>query len=70
MAHTAEYPAGIDLKNKRVAVVGTGSSGIQLITNLQPHVEKLYTWIRTPTWMTAGYAQAHAGPDGGNFVCM
>ncbi|KEF56739.1 uncharacterized protein A1O9_06929 [Exophiala aquamarina CBS 119918] len=66
-AHTAAYPKDLDLKGKRVAVVGTGSSGIQLITKLQPQVEKLYTWIRTPTWMTAGYAQAHAGPDGGNF---
>ncbi|KAL6242210.1 hypothetical protein RBB50_010758 [Rhinocladiella similis] len=66
-AHTAAYPKGLDLKGKRVAVVGTGSSGIQLITKIQPEVEKLYTWIRTPTWMTAGYAQAHAGPNGGNF---
>lgn len=70
MAHTAAYPVGLDLKDKRVAVVGTGSSGIQLITKIQPQVKKLFTWIRTPTWMTAGYAQAHAGPDGGNFQCL
>jgi len=68
-AHTAAYPIGLDLKGKRVAVVGTGSSGIQLITKIQPDVEKLFTWIRTPTWMTAGYASTHAGPNGGNFEC-
>ncbi|KAK6368219.1 hypothetical protein LTS17_009960 [Exophiala oligosperma] len=67
LAHTAAYPAGLDLNGKRVAVVGTGSSGIQLITKIQPQVGKLYTWIRSPTWMTAGFAQKHAGPDGGNF---
>lgn len=69
MAHTAAYPEGLDLKDKRVAVVGTGSSGIQIITKIQPDVEKLYTWVRSPTWMTSGYAQGHAGPNGTNIEC-
>jgi hypothetical protein len=69
-AHTAAYPDDLDIKGKRVAVVGTGSSGIQLITKIQPDVEKLYTWIRSPTWTTSGFAQAHAGPNGANMLCM
>lgn len=58
------------MKDKRVAIVGNGSSGIQLVANLQKDVAKLYTWVRTPTWMTMGFAQKHAGPNGRNFECV
>ena len=27
------------------------------------------TFIRTPTWITAGFAQSKAGPGGSNFLC-
>jgi hypothetical protein len=30
-------------------------------------VEELVTFIRTPTWITAGFAQRKAGPGGANF---
>lgn len=30
-------------------------------------VEELVTFIRTPTWITAGFAQSKAGPGGANF---
>ena len=46
-----------------------GSSGIQITANLASKVDKLYTWIRSPTWVTAGFAQKYAGPSGGNFNC-
>ena len=55
------------LDGKRVAVIGVGSSGIQVTANIASKVEKLYTWIRSPTWITAGFAQKYAGPDGANF---
>lgn len=29
----------------------------------------LYTWVRSPTWITAGFAQEFAGKDGKNFYC-
>lgn len=46
-----------------------GSSGIQLTAEISQHVDHLYTWIRSPTWITAGFAQNHAGPNGANFEC-
>ncbi|KAJ6005156.1 FAD/NAD-P-binding domain-containing protein [Penicillium sp. IBT 35674x] len=67
LTHSATWPEDLDLSGKRVAVVGTGSSGIQLITSLQPKAAQLYTWVRTPTWITAGYASNHAGKGGQNF---
>ncbi|KAG8428476.1 hypothetical protein J3459_003898 [Metarhizium acridum] len=33
-------------------------------------VKKLITFIRTPTWITAGFAQSKAGPGGSNFSCI
>lgn len=69
MFHTANYDAGYDLRNKRVAVIGSGSSGVQTVATIEPHVSKLYTWVRNPTWITAGFAQKYAGENGGNFHC-
>ncbi|PGH09783.1 hypothetical protein GX51_00467 [Blastomyces parvus] len=65
--HTAMYEEGFDLKGKRVAVIGSGSSGVQTVATVYKDVSKLYTWVRNPTWITAGFAQKFAGPDGGNF---
>ncbi|KAH8695627.1 flavin-binding monooxygenase [Talaromyces proteolyticus] len=65
--HTANYRDGFDLKNKRVAVIGSGSSGVQVCAAIYPEVEKLYTWVRSPTWITAAFGKQFAGKDGQNF---
>ena len=67
VAHSANYPKGLDLKGKRIAIVGTGASGLQLTAALQKEASHLYTWIRTGTWITSSFGATHAGPDGGNF---
>lgn len=48
-------------------MIGIGSSGIQVIANIANKVSQLYTWVRSPTWITAGFAQKYAGPNGANF---
>ncbi|KAF9882914.1 hypothetical protein FE257_004895 [Aspergillus nanangensis] len=67
MFHTAHYQEGYDLKGKRVAVIGAGSSGIQVVASIVDDVDALYTWVRSPTWITAAFGQAYAGKDGQNF---
>ncbi|EXJ66168.1 uncharacterized protein A1O5_10784 [Cladophialophora psammophila CBS 110553] len=67
LAHTAAYPEGTPLEGKRVAVIGSGSSGVQVVANIVSKVSTLYTWVRSPTWITAGFAQKYAGPNGDNF---
>ncbi|KIX97341.1 uncharacterized protein Z520_06793 [Fonsecaea multimorphosa CBS 102226] len=67
LVHSANYDTSLDLKGKRVAVIGIGSSGIQIISKIASQVGQLYSWVRTPTWITAGFAQRFAGPDGANF---
>ncbi|KAJ3998549.1 FAD/NAD-P-binding domain-containing protein [Lentinula boryana] len=67
LCHTARWPKEFDYKNKRVAVIGSGSSGIQVLATIQPDVKQLYHWIRSPTWITPGFAQQFAAPGGQNF---
>jgi cation diffusion facilitator CzcD-associated flavoprotein CzcO len=69
LVHSANYDTSLDLKGKRVAVIGIGSSGIQIISKIASQVGQLYSWVRTPTWITAGFAQRFAGPEGANFHC-
>ncbi|KAJ4499439.1 FAD/NAD-P-binding domain-containing protein [Lentinula lateritia] len=67
LCHTARWPADFDYKDRSVAVIGSGSSGIQVLATIQPEVKKLFHWIRSPTWITPGFAQQFAGPGGKNF---
>lgn len=46
--HTARWPkAGMDFTGKRVGVIGTGSSGTQLIPLVAEQCEKLFVFMRT-----------------------
>lgn len=69
LAHTANYPEGLDLKGKRVAVCGIGSSGIQVIAAIQKDVSKLYTWIRTPTWILGSFGAKYLEEEDTNPPC-
>ncbi|ORX15452.1 cyclohexanone monooxygenase [Mycolicibacterium wolinskyi] len=49
--HTAHWPhEGVDFTGKRVAVIGTGSSGIQSIPVIAEQAEQLYVFQRTPNY--------------------
>lgn len=49
--HTGNWPvSGVDLKGKRVGVIGTGSTGIQVITAIAPEVKHLTVFQRTPQY--------------------
>jgi cation diffusion facilitator CzcD-associated flavoprotein CzcO len=67
LMHSAAYEEGYPLEGKRVAVIGAGSSGVQIVANIQKKVSHLYHWIRSPIWITPGFAQTWAGKNGGNF---
>jgi len=67
LMHSAHYDEGYSLEGKRVAVLGAGSSGVQIVASIQPKVKQLYHWVRSPIWITAGFAQTWAGRDGANF---
>ncbi|OSC32766.1 cyclohexanone monooxygenase [Mycolicibacillus koreensis] len=49
--HTAHWPhEGVDFTGQRVAVIGTGSSGIQSIPVIAEQADHLYVFQRTPNY--------------------
>ncbi|OJJ44468.1 hypothetical protein ASPZODRAFT_161036 [Penicilliopsis zonata CBS 506.65] len=59
--HSARWEETIQLQDKRVAVIGSGSSAVQIVPNIQPVVASLTCFIRSQSWVTAGVAQRFAG---------
>jgi cation diffusion facilitator CzcD-associated flavoprotein CzcO len=52
MCHTAEWDKTMELKNKRVALVGTGASAVQTAPEVQKAgVTQLLVFQRTPGWI-------------------
>lgn len=50
--HTSRWPhQGVDLSGKKVAVIGTGSSGIQVISEIAPQVGHLTVFQRHAQWI-------------------
>jgi cation diffusion facilitator CzcD-associated flavoprotein CzcO len=49
--HSARWDHGYDLRGRRVAVIGTGASAIQFVPEIQPRVERLHVFQRTPPWI-------------------
>jgi len=48
--HTAEWRHDVELAGKRVAVVGSGCSAIQVVPAIQPEVAQVDVYQRSPGW--------------------
>jgi cation diffusion facilitator CzcD-associated flavoprotein CzcO len=48
--HTARWDHGQDLTGKRVGIIGTGASAVQVIPEIAPIVDHLTVFQRTPIW--------------------
>jgi cation diffusion facilitator CzcD-associated flavoprotein CzcO len=51
MFHTARWNHDYDLTGRRVAVIGTGASAVQVVPSIAPRVEQLHVFQRTPAWV-------------------
>lgn len=49
--HTARWPQDLDLAGRRVAMIGTGASGMQVGPSIAPAVEHLAIFQRSPHWV-------------------
>src|SRR3546814_7921418 len=49
--HTARWDASVDLAGKRVGVIGTGASAIQVVPGIVDRVEHLTVFQRSPPWI-------------------
>ena len=52
VVHTARWDKSYDWAGKKIAVIGNGSSGIQIVPTLQPKAAKMVNYIRHPTWIS------------------
>lgn len=49
--HSAQWNHHVDLKGKRIAVIGTGASAIQVVPEMAKLASELYVFQRTPAWV-------------------
>ncbi|APE46311.1 NAD(P)/FAD-dependent oxidoreductase [Pseudooceanicola lipolyticus] len=49
--HTGAWPEGVDLSNKRVGIIGTGSTGVQVITATAPIAKHLTVFQRSAQYV-------------------
>ncbi len=49
--HTARWPQDLDLDGRRIGVIGTGCSGIQLVPELAPLTGHVVVFQRSPQWL-------------------
>jgi cation diffusion facilitator CzcD-associated flavoprotein CzcO len=49
--HSARWEHDHDLTGEHVAVIGTGASAIQFVPAIQPDVEQIHLFQRTPPWV-------------------
>ncbi|KAJ5825235.1 hypothetical protein N7474_002373 [Penicillium riverlandense] len=52
LLHTAVWDKTYDWTGKKVAVIGNGSSAIQIVPALQPKAAKIVNFVRHPTWVS------------------
>lgn len=61
--HSARWPADAALEGKRVAVLGTGASAMQIVSAIAPKVESLLVLQRSPQWVAPNENYFKQTPD-------
>jgi cation diffusion facilitator CzcD-associated flavoprotein CzcO len=51
VVHTARWDDAIATEGRRIAVIGTGSTGVQIVSALQPGAAQISHFVRTPQWV-------------------
>ncbi|KAK6380739.1 hypothetical protein LTS17_004939 [Exophiala oligosperma] len=52
LLHSANWDSSVDWKDKKVAVIGTGSSAIQMVPQIQKTARHLVSFMRSVTWIS------------------
>ncbi|KAL4898718.1 hypothetical protein BDV59DRAFT_197596 [Aspergillus ambiguus] len=64
LMHSASWDESYDYSGKRVAVIGNGSSGIQIVPGMLPKVTHIDHYIRGRTWLSPTFARDHIDKRG------
>ncbi|BDD80378.1 putative monooxygenase [Tsukamurella pulmonis] len=51
VVHTARWDDSLVTDGRRIAVIGTGSTGVQVVSALQPTAKHLTHFVRSPQWV-------------------
>ncbi|KAK8198982.1 hypothetical protein BKA81DRAFT_392790 [Phyllosticta paracitricarpa] len=64
LRHSSHWDPSFDPTNKRIAVIGNGASGIQILPELQKHASRIDHYARSPTWIAGslGGLERQPGP--------
>lgn len=49
--HTARWDDDVATAGRRIAVIGTGSTGVQVVSALQPKAQQITHFVRSPQWV-------------------
>ncbi|OBK22917.1 4-hydroxyacetophenone monooxygenase [Mycobacterium asiaticum] len=66
--HTADWRDDVDLTDKRVAVIGAGASGFQLVPAIADATRHVDVYQRTPQWMAPNPLYHDVIPDGARWA--
>ncbi|MGW5381233.1 flavin-containing monooxygenase [Nocardia sp. NPDC003963] len=64
VTHTAEWDTELDLRGKRVVVLGTGCTSVQVVASIVDEVESLDVVVRSPHWLVPEKTVGGEVPDG------
>ncbi len=51
VVHTARWDDNVETSDRRIAVVGNGSTGVQVVSALQTEAARITHFVRTPQWV-------------------
>ncbi|KIX03853.1 uncharacterized protein Z518_07406 [Rhinocladiella mackenziei CBS 650.93] len=63
LMHSASWDQGFDFTDKSVAVIGIGSSGIQILPQVAKKARHTTLFARSQTWITPSAGITEPGPD-------
>ena len=62
LMHSANWNHDVDLKTKTIGVIGTGSTSVQIVPQLQKFAKEVKVFMRSPTWISPPFARGK-GPS-------
>lgn len=51
VVHTGHWDPSLDLTDKTVALIGSGSSALQVLPSIQPKAKHIVNFVRSPIWV-------------------
>jgi cation diffusion facilitator CzcD-associated flavoprotein CzcO len=63
LMHSASWNHDVDFKGKTAAVIGTGSTSVQIVPQLQQICDKVQVYMRSPTWISPPFGAGALASD-------